>query len=562
MARFARCVLAERSPHVCVGDDEEANLERALHAFETGTQTSPEDRDLLRAFVSGHNARRLQLADRSSWPRAELQQMAARLSPQTELLPPPTPCEYVEEAIAWSCFGSHSRREAWLGHGYFFRQRPGDEEPLDNAAGSAMGDYDVLEDGFVRLRGASVLAADCAQLRADYPALQGLDDAEVGSWLVEQCGYLSAGQLRRLQAGGDHHELLGLHRPGELERLVDAGAPRKAALRLRSGGRAATFFVDGRYSISAEGLQAQMLDVKGVGTHIDALVSSPKTTGLLNLTDALTEVCYQRLVQRIAELEGATWSTVRYYAILDTGLQYRSTNPATGWEDERCVLLVRQPQSRLLDDYDGFNFSGVAPADVLGTGTGRMMIEALQKYGVSAEFVPSALFQSGSVSLQGEWNLQVDAPCTHLMDFSDFYVLPNSPLPSAWGMSEGALADALALERPYVSKHLLEMRGWWRLFGTDTLDDTIAHLEKRRIQLSKIPRHRNAASMVTADGVILPCKPKFCMCWFMELCDSEVVLWAAAEADRLCRSLLSGKSATSGVFSQVDVWLPPSGVNS
>ena len=31
------------------------------------------------------------------------------------------------------------------------RQRPGDEEPLDNAAGSAMGDYDVLEDQGVDL---------------------------------------------------------------------------------------------------------------------------------------------------------------------------------------------------------------------------------------------------------------------------------------------------------------------------------------------------------------------------------------------------------------------------
>ncbi|CAK0860322.1 unnamed protein product [Prorocentrum cordatum] len=303
-----------------------------------------------------------------------------------------------------------------------------------------------------------------------------------------------------------------------------------------------------------------MLDVKGVGTHSDALLSSPKTTGLLNLADALTEVCYQRLVQRIAELEGANWSTVRYYAILDTGLQYRSTNPATGWDGERCVLLVRQPQSRFLDDYDGFNFSGVAPADVLGTGTGKMMKEALQKYGVSAEFVPSALFQSDSAHFEGEWNLQVDAPCTHLMDFSDFYVLPNSPLPSAWRMSEGALVDALALERPFVSKHLLEMRGWWHLFGTSTLADTNAQLEKRRIQLSSSPRHRNAASMVTDDGIILPCKPKFCMCWFMELCDSEVVLWATAEAERICGSVLSGTSAASRVFSQIDMWLPLSGV--
>lgn len=38
----------------------------------------------------------------------------------------------------------------------------------------------------------------------------------------------------------------------------------------------------------------------------------------------------------------------------------------------------------------------------------------------------------------------MDATGSHFMDFSDFYVLPSSPLPPAWSMSEEALRRGLA----------------------------------------------------------------------------------------------------------------------
>lgn len=64
--------------------------------------------------------------------------------------------------------------------------------------------------------------------------------------------------------------------------------------------------------------------------------ASPQVTGFLNLADALRELCFQRLVQRLADLElGAAlaeyhedpaaqdiaWGTVRCYGIIDTGIQ-------------------------------------------------------------------------------------------------------------------------------------------------------------------------------------------------------------------------------------------------
>ena len=46
-------------------------------------------------------------------------------------------------------------------------------------------------------------------------------------------------------------------------------------------------------------------------------------TGLLGKADALRELGIQRLMQRLADLEGVDeWGTVGTYAILNTGLEY------------------------------------------------------------------------------------------------------------------------------------------------------------------------------------------------------------------------------------------------
>lgn len=58
---------------------------------------------------------------------------------------------------------------------------------------------------------ASVLVADHKLLRHDFHRqLGGMSDAQIDAWLLENAAFLSAGQARRLQAGGDHHSLLGI----------------------------------------------------------------------------------------------------------------------------------------------------------------------------------------------------------------------------------------------------------------------------------------------------------------------------------------------------------------
>eukprot|EP00811_Abedinium_folium_P034776 NODE_762_length_2781_cov_3.195177.p1 GENE.NODE_762_length_2781_cov_3.195177~~NODE_762_length_2781_cov_3.195177.p1 ORF type:complete len:512 (+),score=172.14 NODE_762_length_2781_cov_3.195177:411-1946(+) len=474
-----------------------------------------------------------------------------------------------QDSLGWWGFGLHDRAEEWLGHGWFWRAAPGAGGPggaaLDNAAGNAAADFDVLEDRFCRLRHAQVLVADYARLRADFAVLRSQSEAVIDAWLLENAAWLSRGQLLRLSPGGDHHDLLGIGAvEGSFDGVVDTSRTR-AALRLRSGGRAATFFVGDHYHIGVDGaLQADMLDVKGLGTHEHGVVADARVTGLLNFADALRELCYQRLLQRLFELEGLgdVMGTVPFYALLDTGLRYAGTNPATGWVQERCVLAVRRRQSRLFDAYDGMNFSGICPDHVHAEGLGRLMRRTLHRWGLSAEFEPRALFHlaPGAESdgfesealladQSGTWNLQADAACTHFMDFSDYYALPRARVPAAWCPSEAALQRAAALERmPFVRRAAEKPAVAERLFGTSDAAAALEACAATRRKLSEEKLLRDAASCVDADGVIQPSKPKYCMCWWLELDDSEVARW--------CSRASEPGFDPGDALARIEAWLP------
>lgn len=507
--------------------------------------------DTVRSVLSWYNHTVRLAVSKTSWPRPELSTLARCYGSQ--VLPPATPCEYVEESLCWWAFGQFDNHKDWLGHGYFWRPVPAElwadaDWKMENAAGNALQDFDILEDGFHRLRNAKVLAADYDLLRKHFGA--GLTNGQLEKLLIEETAWLSEGQVQRIRSG-DHRRLL--------EGVDSIGDQTRPGLRLRSGGRAATFLGSDRYSIDATGnFQAvlPMLDVKGLGTHKRADTTSEKVTGLLGLADALREMCFQRLIQRLLELEGLEgMGTVPYYAIVDSGLTYSGVNPATGWSGERCVLLVRQRQSRFFDAYDGMNFSGVCPDAVHSEGPGKLLREVLHRWGISAEFEPRALFHADAEEAledqSGTWNLQVDAPCTHFMDFSDFYVLPSSPLKSAWCMSEEALRRAFTLERtPMVERALANPPLAERLWGHRDPEKARENYEQLRCELSGEKELRDAASLVE-DGLIKPMKPKYCMCWFMELDDSEMSRWCLETA----RQVASG-SFEADVMKTIEAWLP------
>lgn len=126
----------------------------------------------------------------------------------------------------------------------------------------------------------------------------------------------------------------------------------------------------------------------------------------------------------MAELEGQKWETTKFYAILDTGMTYSGINPATGWVNEKCVLTVRQRNTRAFLDYEGYNFSGVLqmtgedPNDEnrsMMRGFARNVRRALTKYGISAEMEPTQVIHKTEGrdptseemldDISGTWNL-------------------------------------------------------------------------------------------------------------------------------------------------------------
>jgi hypothetical protein len=374
-------------------------------------------------------------------------------------------------------------------------------------------------------------------------------DAEVEQWFIESAAYMSEGQVARMKPGGDHHELLGLDKlPGGVDQVVDMSGDTKTGVRIRSGGRAATFLVRDEYHFEGSNLHSSMLEVKGIGTHIQAdHTKSSKNTGLLNFADALRELCYQKLIQRIIELEGLSeqMSCVKFYGIIDSGLKYTGVNPSTGWKNERCVLAVRQRQSRAFTAYQGYNFSGnllmsgedppMSKMPSWSTGNVPALRQALVKWGISAERNGPRAPWWDSVGdaandLTGEWNLQADANLSGFMDFSDFYVLPESPLPAMWRMTEQTFCDSYVLSNPLLGEAVLEQPALaQRVYGTTNKEEAKKQGAARLAELTQNPKIVEG-SRGLENGVLKQGNPKYCMCWWMELDDSEMTSWAMARA--------------------------------
>lgn len=196
---------------------------------------------------------------------------------------------------------------------------------------------------------------------------------------------------------------------------------KKSGIRQKGGGRAATFLVDSKYWFSKAGEpQCDMIDVKGVGTTSMQKSFEPSACGFLPLVDALKEFSYQHLIQHLAEREKTWWSTVQYYAIIDCGFGFKKdvANPATGFCGDRCVLLLRQRQSRCISAFDEIVYYSVVRQNVLKERFGTDVRKVLTKYGISSEQLPLALLpQSAHDDLTGEWNMQADASLTHVLDF-------------------------------------------------------------------------------------------------------------------------------------------------
>ncbi|KAH3762725.1 hypothetical protein Pelo_5429 [Pelomyxa schiedti] len=493
------------------------NLDLVLAAFRSHGMTISEaligeiQKPLLSVISTYNRHHRLHVSDKVTL--TDLANREQLYSPLL-LLPPPLPSEYVDDSV-WQQ-GLPDDKNAWLGHGYYWKF--GDGEMNKDLSFS---DFDVFEDRFARLKQSRVLLADYTLLRHDFPQCSRLSDTQLDEWLLHQTGYISEGQISRMSPGGDMYPLLDLG-PDGIQAWVDT-TQRKFALRQKGGGRAATFLVDSKYyfdSLTGEPHTHGMIDVKGVGTTNLQPSFELKANGFLPLTDALKEYAYQKMIQHLCDKERSTCKTVEYYAIIDCGFGFsRNTpNPATGFCGDRCVLLLRQRQSRCVSSYDEVVFYSVVRKPNMMHGIGVEVRRVLTKYGVSSEQSPRSLFLQGGVDigdLEGDWNMQADAPLTHILDFSHFYILPSSPLPDVWKMSERALGLALQLGCKHLGvfqhPHLSQIA-----FG---VSDCLQAQERFTSLKEQLEQEHGKIGRV-GDR-----KPKHSWSWFLETDDSFVMKW-------------------------------------
>ena len=420
------------------------------------------------------------------------------------LLPPPMPSEYLNESI-WL-----EDESKWIGHGYYWKSG---NQPM--CKDLSFCDYDSLEDNFYPLTTGSVLVADYELLKKDFPCLKDFSQKQIDDWMISQAAFISEGQIKRCREGGDMYELIE-----DITGKFDESQS-KIGVRMKGGGRACTFIINNEYCWNEKGnFTADMVEVKGIGTTILQPEIEKKACGFLSYVDALKEFAYQKLIHHISELENQEWNTVQYYAIIDTGIKYKENeaNPATGYKGDRCVLCLRQRQSRIISCYDEIVYYSVVRRELLSHGIGKAFCNSLAKYGISSEQIPSKLFApEDDNNLSGDWNVQSDATLTHIVDFSHFFVLPSSSLNDKWKLSTKDVEEALLLGAEHFE--LFKNENLRKLIQiSDQSEESIREYYSREIPLLE--------KKYSEFGSIGQRKPSYSWSWFLEVDNSWIMKWA------------------------------------
>ena len=76
-----------------------------------------EYKDSIRHLLSTYNRYKKLRIIESVFPKTELIEIAKKHYPTFQFLPPPSPCEYVEEQYCWSCWDRYACSDEWIKHG-------------------------------------------------------------------------------------------------------------------------------------------------------------------------------------------------------------------------------------------------------------------------------------------------------------------------------------------------------------------------------------------------------------------------------------------------------------
>ena len=452
------------------------------------------------------------------------------------LLPTATPSEYIDENLWWI------KGKEWIGHGYYWKFS--ENENLEKDLGAM--DFDTIEGGYIRLGKAQVLVADYPLLKHLFPQiLKEMGNKEINSWLLNQTAYLSQGQVARITEG-------------DLSAYIDIPEgcfcyeDIKGGVRQKGGGRTTSFFIDNKYSFGDGGILIEMIDVKGVGTTNMQKEFDSKANGFLPLTDALKELGYQRLIERVCNIGDIEWGTVKMLGIIDTGIKYRDgiMNPATGFMNDRCVLVLREAQSRLIPNIDSPVFYSVADIDLLTTPRALALKELLRVYGISSEQNPLQVEDS-------QWNIQTDALFTNLVDFSHWYVIPTSPLHQFWRMSSTPTYNEQA--KKYLGYEVALKLGGEHLgiFGNgEYMMKIFGTKDQGEARIKYLHEKQEMQEEWKEVGVVGHAKPFFSWSWFLETDNSQLMDWTLTQGKVKEKGGYCKGAEDGDILSYIDSHLP------
>jgi len=454
----------------------------------------------------------------------------------TNILPCQMPSEFVDGKNLWVLGNPGTKPENWLGHGYYWQIGDGKKD----TAGPQ--DYDCFESGFVKIKNAKVLLADYDLLKHDFPFLKDKSYEYINKWLIDECAYLSEGQTKRLISENDIGKFLDIK---SIDDILDF-SQKRFGMRQRGFGRAATFFAAPEFSIQDGKFNAHMISVKGNGTQKNATDFTVKENGLLSMVDAFKEFCMQKLIQRIAEINNTPWRTVQTYAIIDIGIKIKDglENPGTGYIGERFGLTIRQAHSRFVSAYDEPCFFSVVTDESQKHPFAMSFKKTLLSYGLTSEQEPVGEILHHDILSQIEknetdWNIQSDATMCRMVDFSQYYALPNSPLNPVWKVSKKAILKGIKAGR--ALRHFIknpEICKEW--FGTSDEAEINKIMSKSKEELAK-----------EFGKFVGDTKPKFSWSWFLETDDSEISKWSFEMGYKY-----NGKAESLELISKINEWLP------
>ncbi len=227
-----------------------------------------------------------------------------------------------------------------------------------------------------RLTDAKVVFADYRRIAADFSQESGGDfeltnsiQRRLDAWLLDHAAIVSASQIA----------------PNDVNTPIATSGPRVKAVRPPRYGRAVVVAARDPFATQAEGDVLGLLDVKGVGVS-EARVPerSMHGTGLLPLEQALNDVLFQTLIERIFEHSGSVHHCLPVYAVIDTGFDVRDLW-APGHPARPAGIMVRRAHRRMVGNCD-------LPA--FGSEAQRIVAEIemlLRQYGVATSTADGTL---------------------------------------------------------------------------------------------------------------------------------------------------------------------------